>query len=333
MTLSDHVRTIGRGPGRSRDLTQDEAFDAMSLMLRDDAAPEAVGALLMLLRMKGETAPEIAGLAAAAQADMAQMPKAGLGKAGLGKVDLGRVDLGRVDLDWPSYAAGRTRGAPWFLLSAKLVAQAGYRVLLHGYNGADPKVRAGLRQARIGIANTPADAVRLLDTDRIAYVPLETHHPALFQLLGLRDVLGLRSCINTVCRMLNPGAADASVQGVFHPSYRMLQADAAALLGWHNLSVIKGGGGEFERHPSKDIAAFGLRDGTLWEQRFPAVAHETRRLAEPQKPGPWTPAAPSTFEIEVITGTAALALDTLGTRDAARVAHDLWASQEMPSFA
>ncbi|MEM7632299.1 MAG: glycosyl transferase family 3, partial [Pseudomonadota bacterium] len=49
------MRTLGRGPGRSRSLTQDEAFDAMTHMLRNDAAPQAVGALLMLLRMKGET--------------------------------------------------------------------------------------------------------------------------------------------------------------------------------------------------------------------------------------------------------------------------------------
>ena len=108
MSLSKHVQTLGRGQGRSRSLTHDEAYDAMRLMLCDDTPPEAVGALLMLLRMKGETAEEISGFAAAAQTELPALPK--------------------VDLDWPSYAAGRTRGAPWFLLSAKLVAQAGHRV-------------------------------------------------------------------------------------------------------------------------------------------------------------------------------------------------------------
>jgi anthranilate phosphoribosyltransferase len=307
MSLSDHVRTLGRGPGRSRSLTQDEAFDAMSLMMQYDAPAEAVGALLMLLRMKGETAAEIAGLASAAQAGMPELPQ--------------------VDLDWPSYAAGRTRGAPWFLMSAKLIAQAGYRVLLHGWNGTDPKVRAGLHSAGIGIAQSYDDAARLLDHDRIAYLPLETVHPALFRLLTLRDVLGLRSCINTVCRMLNPGAAPASVQGVFHPSYRLLQADAGALLGWQNLTVIKGGGGEFERHPSKDIAAFGLREGAPWACRFSATADETRRLTTPQTSAPWDPASADAFETEIVTGTAALALDTLGVRNSETVVRDLWGSR------
>ncbi|MBR9843821.1 MAG: glycosyl transferase family 3, partial [Rhodobacteraceae bacterium] len=114
MSLAPYVRILGRGPGRSRSLTQDEAREAMELMLAGEAAPEAIGALLMLLRMKGETAQEIAGFAAAAQSAVAP--------------------IGGADLDWPSYAAGRTRGAPWFLLSAKLVSEAGYPVLLHGWN-------------------------------------------------------------------------------------------------------------------------------------------------------------------------------------------------------
>lgn len=303
MSLAEHVRTLGRGPGRARSLTQPEAFEAMTLMLRKDCAPEAIGALLMLLRMKGETAEEIAGLAGAAQAGMAP--------------------LGQVDLDWPSYAAGRTRGAPWFLLSARLVAEAGHRVLLHGWNGADPKVRSGLARAGITQAETTQEANRLLDRDGIAYLPLEAAHPALFALLGLRDVLGLRSCINTVCRMLNPGRASASVQGVFHPSYRLLQADAAALLGWENLTVIKGGGGEFERHPAKRIAAFGLRAGAPWEAPVAALRGETRRLAT-DLVSRWNPARPTAFETDIVTGTAALALDSLGVNDATTIAAQLW---------
>ncbi len=311
MSLSDHVRTLGRGPGRSRSLTQDEAQGAMRLML-DGAAPEATGALLMLLRMKGETAAEIAGLAGAACAALPQMPP--------------------VDLDWPSYAAGRTRGQPWFLLSARLVAQAGHRVLLHGWNGSDPKVRAGLAAAGIAVARTPAEAADLLDRDRIAYMPLEALHPALFALLSLRDVLGLRSCINTVCRMLNPGRAAASVQGVFHPSYRLLQADAARLMGWQGLSVIKGGGGEFERYPAKAIAAFGLRDGTPWETTLPAQIDEARRLSD-------TAALPldrqtaTAFDVETVLGTAELALDTLGRTQPRDLASELWARGARPHAA
>ncbi len=307
MSLADHVRTLGRGPGRARSLSRDEATDAMRRMLSGEAAPEAVGALLMLLRMKGETADEIAGFAQAAQDSMD--PVQG------------------VDLDWPSYAAGRTRGAPWFLLAARLVAMSGRRVLIHGWNGRDAQVRASLDAAGVPVAADRGQVGGLLDRHGIAYLPLEHAHDGLFRLLSLRDVLGLRSSINTVCRMLNPGRAPASVQGVFHPSYRLLQADAATALGWRALTIIKGGGGEFERNPAKPIDAFGLRDHTPWRDTLPPLISETRRLSATTSTDLtdlWQGAA-APFEERIVLGTAALALATLGDPTPAETASRLWA--------
>lgn len=302
MSLAPFVQTLGRGPGRARSLTLDEARDAMAVMLADGADREAVGAILMLLRMKGEVADEVAGFAEAAQAALPTL-----------------ATLPRADLDWPCYAAGRTRGLPWFLLSARLVAQAGYQVQLHG---ADTPVRAHLAAAGIPVGPTGGT---------LSYLPLEEIHPRLSDLLGLRAVLGLRSCINTICRMLNPGRARASVQGVFHPSYRELQADAAHLLGWSALSVIKGGGGEFERHPGKDIVGFGLRGGARVEHRFKALDPVKGRLADGATTedlrGLWDGTVTDAFAMQVVIGTAALALDTLGESAPQQAANQLWANR------
>lgn len=308
-SLAPHVATLGRGPGRSRSLTQEEAADAMVAMLSGEAAPEAIGALLMLLRMKGETAEEIAGLSAAAQSGVTGLPP--------------------VALDWPSYAAGRTRGLPWFLLSARLVAMAGYPVLLHGVNGSAAAVRDHLGHAGIPLADTRDGVTRALDQIGIAYAPLEVLHPALHDLLSLRPVLGLRSCINTVCRMLNPARAGASVQGVFHPSYRPLQAEAARQLGWSALSVIKGGGGEFERHPGKATRLFGLRDGVPFDETSEASRDtQARRLntvaEDIDLQGLWSGQQHDLFARDIVLGTAALALDTLGVADPNERARTLW---------
>ena len=60
MSLAPFVQIVARGQGRARSMTFDEAKQAMGLILEGKAAAEAVGALLMVMRLRGETAAEIA---------------------------------------------------------------------------------------------------------------------------------------------------------------------------------------------------------------------------------------------------------------------------------
>jgi len=303
MTLAPFVQIVARGKGRARAMTMDEAQEAMALILTGDAAPEAVGALLMVMRLRGETADEIAGFTAALRAHVAgTLPKA--------------------DLDWPSYAAGRSRGAPLFLLAARLVGQAGYAVSMHGWNS-HQSATASVREA-IDLAGP-----------NVSYSPLETLSPEAFAVLNLRDTFGLRSCFNTVLRMWNPSGARATVQGVFHPLYRSLQAQATALLGQKDLSIIKGGGGEFERHPSKETIVFGLRDGALIQETAAHILQDTRKLHEAGETinlsDLWHGRVRDPFAIATVTGTAALALWTLKSaptfHEAHQMAQGLWAAR------
>ena len=298
MSLSPYVRIVARGKGRARSFTVEEAHAAMTLMLSGDAAPEAIGAILMVLRLRGETDAEIAGFTQALRDAVAtRLPKA--------------------DLDWPCYAAGRTRGAPLFLLAARLVANAGVRVSMHGWNSH----QSGQADFRSALAALD------LEGDGLRYDGLEDLSPEAFALLRLRDVFGLRSCVNTVLRMWNPSAAGASVQGVFHPSYRGLQSRAARLLGDTSLTVIKGGGGEFERNPSKDIAVFGLRDGADLNETAPALVSSPQKLATPDEPvdikGLWRGLVDDPFAESTVLGTAALALWTVGRADTLPQAQDM----------
>ncbi|MEP1793106.1 hypothetical protein [Parasphingorhabdus sp.] len=301
MSLAPYVRIVARGQGRARALELEEAHSAMTAILRGEAEPEAVGALLMVLRLRGEEPSEIAGFTAALRDHVTgKLPKA--------------------DLDWPSYAAGRSRGAPLFVLSARLVAQAGVRVSMHGWNAYQSPV-ASVR-----------DALDLIGPD-VRYSALEDLCPEAFELLNLREKFGLRSCINTVLRMWNPSQAPATVQGVFHPSYRSLQAEAAEILGQKNLSIIKGGGGEFERHPSKEITVFGLRDGAHIQQSADHLLSETRKLHEGETAvdlgALWAGTLDDPFATATVTGTAALALWTVNAAPdiagAQALADRLWA--------
>ncbi|MGR3465422.1 glycosyl transferase family protein [Limimaricola sp.] len=316
--LAPFVRHVARGPGRGRHLTRDEAAQALRLILDGSAAPEAAGALLMVMRYRGEGPSEIAGFADALASG---------------------ADWRRAapDLDWPSYAAGRTRGLPWFLLAAKLVAGAGHRVALHGWNAHRHEIRDALPGLGIPVAETGAALASALDAASIAYVPLEAWSPGGHRLIRLREVFGLRSCINTVLRVANPFGAGAQVQGVFHPSYRGLQTDTGALLGQRNLMILKGAGGEFERNPSKEIELFGLLDGAEVDLSAQALRDETRRLADPGgRPGDlqrlWCGESDDAFATALVTGTAALALLALraapGLARAEALAEALWQARD-----
>lgn len=300
--FAQYVRTLGRGPGRSRALTREEARIALGMVLRGEADPHQVGAFLMLLRYRGEDADEIAGLVEAAR----DWFGAGLPSG-----------CAPVALDWPSYGAGRTRGAPWFLLAALALAAAGHRVLMHGSNEftRGTAVTEALQALDRPVCTSMAEAAAELDRSGFAYLPLAAFCPGLDALLRLRSVLGLRSPINTAARLLNPFDAAAGVDGVFHPPYIALHLAGAALLGRERLVVVKGGGGEAERNPGKAMTVHGFdRAQGTWEAAFPAAAPDDASvpgsLVQAWRDGTGTGAATA-------RATIALAMLALGAADAA----------------
>jgi anthranilate phosphoribosyltransferase len=310
--FAKYVATLGRGPGRSRALTREEAREAFGMVLRGEADPRQIGAFLMLLRFRGEDAGEIAGMVEAAREHI------GSAWSGLS-----------ADLDWPSYGAGRTRGAPWFLLAALALARAGTAVLMHGSNehSAGIAVAAALRAIGSRPASGLDDADASLRRARFAYVPLTSLSPEMDDLLRMRRLFGLRSPVNTVARLLNPADARAGVDGVFHPPYLAVHLGVAELMRRPQLLVLKGGGGEAERVPLKPASAL------LWDA---AYGRSEISLPGQDELRPLTPAddtaalfaavwrgdvAPPTITATIIA-TISLGLLALGRADTAVSAND-----------
>jgi anthranilate phosphoribosyltransferase len=294
------VRLLGRGKTLARALTVGEAEEAMAMILAGEVLPEQLGAFLMLLRIKEETGEEIAGFLRAARASLATPP-----------------GLPRVDLDWPSYA-GKKRQLPWFVLAALLLAQSGFRVLMHGLDGVtEGRLYSGETLTRLGVplAADPREAARHLERRNFAYLSLERLTPELARMLAMKSILGLRSPINTVVRGLNPLAATTSVQAVFHPSYVAVHRDAALALGDARTLIFRGDGGENERRPNKACETVSVIGGAVEELRWPPMidprqeADETmdiERLAEV-----WRGASDDYGEAAVI-GAVAIALHAMG---------------------
>lgn len=262
--FAGYVRILGKGPKMFRDLEEPEACAAMGMVLRGDVLPEQLGAFLLLLRRKGETAGELAGFVRAARDHFGRPAEAPA-----------------VDIDWPSYA-DRHRQQPWFLLAVLLLAENGLKVLVHGIEGyADGYAPTPEALARLGIRPSASldEAAGALRLGNFAYLPLRNFCPALDRLFDLRPILGVRTVVNTFARDLNPLGAPCQLQGVFHPPYRQTHQETALRLGQPRAAIFKGGGGEVQRTPLKPCIVATVNDGVAGEEEWPATLTDEAHAA------------------------------------------------------
>lgn len=308
--FAQYVRILGRGKALTRSLTIEESEAAMGMILRGEALPEQLGAFLMLLRVKEEDGQEIAGFVRAAQS-LFTLPS----------------PAPAVDIDWSSYA-GKRRQLPWFLLAALLLAQNGMRIFMHGAEGHTPGrlyTRETLEALGIPVAHSLTEAADHLKTRNFAYLPLADLSPRLHEIIELRPVLGLRSPVHTIARMLNPFRAPLTIQGIFHPNYMDIHQQAALLLGEKNMVVFRGEGGEIERRPSKLTETRTVRDGVAGSRDWPPLLEDAvqpidREMNIARLKAVWSGEADDAYAEAAITGTLAIALMSWHRYDSAETA-------------
>lgn len=322
--FAPYIRALGKGRNGSRALSEDEAFEAMRMILAGEALPMQVGAFLMLMRVKEETAAELAGFVRAAQQSIALPP-----------------DAPAVRLDWPCYA-GKRRQLPWFVLAALLLAGKGIPVLMHGSGGFDPGrvfVPQVLRALGIAESRSLAEAAQRIATDRFAFITLTHVSPGLDALMQLRPVLGLRSPVHSMARLLNPLSAETVLQGIFHPGYARIHQGAASLLGIERAAVFKGEGGEAERNPDGVCVVRSVIGGRTSDEEWPAMFDGPRHLRDETMDvrrlvAVWRGDCADEYGEAAAIGTAAIALRTLGEADsiaaAEELARELWRERATP---
>jgi anthranilate phosphoribosyltransferase len=287
------------------------------MILRGDVEPLQLGAFLMLLRVKEETPEELAGFVQACRENMIAPP------AGL-----------VADLDWSCYA-GKRHQHPWFILSMILLAQAGHRVFIHGSMGHTAGrlyAEAALRQLRLPVAANWTEVGEQLQREQLSYLPLQQFCPPLQGLLQLKHLLGLRSPVNTLSRLLNPLRASASLQSVFHPAYARLHQEADNILGQVRALVFKGESGEIEIKPQADTRISLLHNEQLDELMLPRAIMQ--RVDSVPAPGVealrslWCNRAVDDYGLAATLGTTAVALLALSPgldlACAKRQAQQLW---------
>ncbi|MEX5378945.1 glycosyl transferase family protein [Acinetobacter towneri] len=313
--FAQFIRIIGKGKTGARSLTYDEAYQAFSMILRNEVLDVQLGAFLMLLRVKEESVEELAGFVQATRDQLQFKPL-------------------QVDLDWSSYA-GKRRHYPWFLLAALTLAKHGYKVVMHGASGHTINrlyTEQALQYLDYPICQNDLDVEQQLAQRNFAYLPLDVISPILSELINLRNVMGLRSPIHTLARLINPFNAKATMQAIFHPAYRSSHQQAAFQLGYQNSAVIKGEGGEFERNPDAKTLICGIKNGALYEHELPKLTDNRSPIEEELDlavfKAVWLDQQTHEYGEVAITETMGIALYTMGVCDdyaaAMQNAQQLW---------
>lgn len=322
--FAQYVRILGKGKTGSRSLSFEEARSAMGMLLRGEALDVQMGAFLMLLRVKEETPEELAGFVAAARD--AITPPATI----------------KADLDWSSYA-GKRKHYPWFLFAVKILASHGVRVFMHGASGHTLNrlyTENVLPLLGMPVCNDWSSVQSALNEKNFAYLSLDNLCAPLGEMIALRNVMGLRSPVHTLARLLNPLDAPFVMQAIFHPAYRTSHQAAASILGYRNSCVIKGEGGEIERNPDGLCLAKRIVDGELQDEEWPML-FENRHAAEEEFKledflAVWRGTQRHEYGEMAITGTIAIALRTLQRADsqeeALEKARQWWEARDKSAF-
>ncbi len=318
--FAQYVRILGRGKKGSRSLSYDEAYNAMAMIINGDVEPMQLGAFLMLLRVKEESPEELAGFVKAIR-DTITLPS----------------DMPAVDLDWSSYA-GKRQHHPWYLLAALALADSGVRVFMHGTSGHTPGrlyTEDALRELGISACTDWPQVAAALETDSFAYMPINGFCPPMEELLQLKPVLGLRSVANSLARLLNPSAANASLHSIFHPSYGEAHQQTLKILQQPRAAVFKGEAGEVERKPDAVCEVLGLNNGILERQQWPRMLQGRGDKATVPEVQPlvnlWRNEVNDGYGYQAVIGTMAIANQLLETcaeqENALELAKNMWESR------
>jgi anthranilate phosphoribosyltransferase len=197
---------------RRQDLDAAAASWAMTEVMSGRAAEAQLAALLMGLRVKGETVAEVAALARVMVEHAVPLEVAGpvLDVVGTGGDGSGSVNLSTA--------------------AALVAAGAGARVVKHGNRAASSRCGSAdvLEALGVDIDPGPAAVARLVDEVGIAFCFAQRFHPAMRHAAGVRRSLGVSTVFNLLGPLTNPARPAAMALGVADPARLDLVAGALA---------------------------------------------------------------------------------------------------------
>ena len=229
--LTSHSQSLGRV----------EAREVMAEVLAGQCTDAQIAALLIALRMKGETVEEIVGFAEAIRAAAAPLPIRGA--EALAVSGTGRDALAEESLVDTSGTGGDASGTFNISTATALVtAGAGVRVAKHGNRSISSKCGSAdvVEALGINIQLSPERAAQCLREVGICFLYAPNLHPAMKQVQTVRRELRMRTMFNLLGPLTNPARASGQVVGVYSLDLVEKLAEALSMLGLHRALVVHG---------------------------------------------------------------------------------------------
>jgi len=218
-----------------RDLTRNEAREVMDGVMRGEATPAQIGGFLIALRLKGETADEIAGCAEAMRAHVLPVRPS--------RADL--VDTAGTGGDGAHTLNISTAAALVAAAAGAAVAKHGNRAVSSASGSADVLEALGF-----DLEQAPERIAQSIDELGFGFMFAPTHHPAMRHAAPVRRELATRTVFNVLGPLTNPAGARAQVVGVYAPELVGTLADVLSRLGARRAFVVHGAAGIDELSPA-----------------------------------------------------------------------------------
>jgi anthranilate phosphoribosyltransferase len=224
--MSELVRSALARVMAGADLSREEARAAMGDVMDGEASPAQLAALLIALRVRGETVEELTGFAQAMRQRVVSV----------------RAPEGAID----TCGTGGD-GASTFNIStaaALIVAASGVPVAKHGNRAVTSQAGSAdvLEALGVPIDLGPAEAADALSSTGFAFLFAPAYHPAMRHAGPVRRELGVPTCFNLLGPLTNPAGVRRQVMGVADPAAAARVARVLHALGAERAFVVHGDG-------------------------------------------------------------------------------------------
>src|SRR5215831_13445084 len=229
---------------QSQSLSREEARAVMADVLSGKCTDAQIAALLIALRMKGETVEEIVGFAEAIRAAAAPLPIERNGLEPLAVSGTGRDALLDDDSLIDTSGTGGDASGTFNISTATalVTAGAGVRVAKHGNRSISSKCGSAdvVEALGLNIQLSPERSAQCLREVGICFLYAPNLHPAMKQVQGVRRELRMRTMFNLLGPLTNPARANGQVVGVYSLELVEKLAQALSMLGLRRALVVHG---------------------------------------------------------------------------------------------